>query len=99
MGVKEATEKTAKVRTESPPPTRVRIGSELAPTPDSAELRRGRPLPGAGSRWATAALGTDWAGRAEEGRRGQLWAEDVPAAGSREWAVEAEGGALEPGLR
>lgn len=69
MGVREATTETVKVRPESPP-RRVRKGSEPPSTRDSAALRRGRPLPGAGSRWATAALGTGWAGRADTGEKG-----------------------------
>ena len=84
MGVREATTKTVQVRTERPPPRRARKGSE-PPTSDSAELRRGRPLPGAGSRWATAAQGTHWAGRALKGGEGVSWGLRAPgqrAAGS-----------------
>lgn len=45
-------------------------GRVCASPADSAELRRGRPLPGAGSRWATAAQGTDGAGPALKGGEG-----------------------------
>lgn len=69
MGVREATTKTVKVRTEEPPPRRVRKGSEPLST-DSAEPRRGRPLPGAGSRWATAALGLTGRGAPRKGSKG-----------------------------
>lgn len=88
MGVREATTKTVKVRTERPPPGRVRKGSE-APSAHSAEPRRGRPLPGAGSRWATAAQGTDWAGRAAEGGDGVSYGLRAPRrreAGSGLWS-------------
>lgn len=88
MGVREATTKTVKVRTDRPPPRRVRTGSE-PPFTDSAELRRGRPLPGAGSRWATAALGTEWAGRAKKGEEGVSWGLRAPRrreAGGGQWS-------------
>ena len=93
MGVREATRKTVKVRTERSLPRRVRKGS-APPSTDSAELRRGRPLPGAGSCRATAALGTDWAGRSKKGEEG------VPAGGKQEvgCGAEAVGGVLELGL-
>lgn len=74
MGIREATTKTVKVRAQRPFPRTVRKGSEPSSS-DSAEPRRGLPLPGAGSHWTTAAQGTGWAGRAKkEGERGQLWA-------------------------
>lgn len=48
MGVREASTKSVKVRTKSPPPTRVRNRSELAPTPELCRAEAGSTPPRGG---------------------------------------------------
>lgn len=101
MGVREASTKSVKVRTKSPPPTRVRNRSELAPTPELCRSEAGSTPPRGGVAPGNCSPGSPPPGRgAPSGGRGQRLGAGMGCgaeAGMSSWNPDFRAGRGRPG--